>query len=120
VTGFSLLGHGTEMARASGVTLVIDAARVPMFPGVAALVAGNTTGGGSSNRAHFAPGVRFAASIDETTQALLFDPQTSGGLLASVAATEADGVRKALEAAGVPAWTIGHVIARDNYAVVVQ
>jgi len=117
ITGFGLIGHATEMARASGVTLVIDAAAVPTFPGVAALAKGNTTGGGKSNRDHFGAGVRFAATATgtdtDTMQALLFDPQTSGGLLASVAADEADAVRAALHAAGVSAWTVGHVVAAD-------
>jgi selenide,water dikinase len=120
ITGFGLIGHGTEMARASGVTLVIDAAAVPIFPGVASLVKGNTTGGGHSNRAHFGAGVSFAASIDETTQALLFDPQTSGGLLVSIAPAEADAVRAALQAAGVPAWTIGQVAPAGSHSLVVR
>jgi selenide,water dikinase len=114
ITGFGLLGHGSEIARASGVTLVIESAAVPMFPGVAALVKGNTTGGGKTNRAHFGAGVSFASSVDETTQALLFDPQTSGGLLATIAPDAADAVHDALRAAGVHAWTIGHVAARDT------
>ncbi len=120
ITGFGLLGHGSEMARASGVTLVIESAAVPMFPGVAALVKGNTTGGGNTNRAHFGADVKFASSIDETTQALLFDPQTSGGLLATIAPGAADTVRNALHAARVPAWTIGHVAPRQTSTVVVR
>jgi selenide,water dikinase len=120
VTGFSLLGHGSEMAVASGVTLVIDAAAVPIFPGVAALVARNTTGGGATNRAHFGARVSFAPAIDDATQALFFDPQTSGGLLATIAPSDAEAVRQALAAAGVPAWTIGHVVSRDTSAVVVR
>jgi selenide,water dikinase len=114
ITGFGLIGHATEMARASNVTLVIDAAAVPTFPGVASLVKGNTTGGGKSNRDHFGAGVRFAASITDTQQALLFDPQTSGGLLASVAPEQAEAVRAALQSAGVPAWTVGQVSAPDS------
>jgi selenide,water dikinase len=120
VTGFSLLGHGTEIARASRVTLMIDSAAVPTFPGVAGLVEGNTTGGGATNRAHFGAGVSFAPSVDQTMQALLFDPQTSGGLLVSVAPAQVDGVREAFQAAGVPAWTIGHVGTSDRWAVIVQ
>jgi selenide, water dikinase len=120
ITGFGLLGHGSEIARASGVTLVIESAAVPMFPGVAALVAGNTTGGGHTNRAHFGAGVSFASSVDETTQALLFDPQTSGGLLATIAPEAADAVRDALRSAGVHAWTLGHVAARGPNTVVVR
>jgi len=120
ITGFGLMGHGTEMARASGVTLVIEAAAVPTFPGVASLVKGNTPGGGKSNRDHFGAGVSFVAPIDEATQVLLFDPQTSGGLLVSIAAAEADAVRAALQSAGVPAWTIGHVAPAGPHAVIVR
>ncbi len=120
ITGFGLLGHGSEMARASGVTLVIDSTAVPTFPGVAALVKGNTTGGGNTNRAHFGADIGFASSINETTQALLFDPQTSGGLLATIQPGAAEAVRDALRLAGVPAWTIGHVAPRDTNTVVIR
>jgi selenide,water dikinase len=120
ITGFGLIGHGSEMANASGVTLVIESAAVPMFPGVQALVKGNTTGGGKTNREHFSTGILLASTVDDATQALLFDPQTSGGLLVSIAPAQADAVRGALDAAGVPAWTIGHVAARDGAAVIVR
>src|SRR5262249_61446941 len=98
----------------------IDSTAVPTLPGVAALVRGNTTGGGNTNRAHFGAGVSFASSIDETTQALLFDPQTSGGLLATIAPAAADGVRDALRSAGGAARTIGHVAARETNIVLVR
>jgi selenide, water dikinase len=117
ITGFGLIGHGTEMAFASGVTLVIESAAVPTFPGVEALVEGNTPGGAKTNRDHFSTRARFAPTVDETTQALFYDPQTSGGLLVSVAPAAADGVRAALQAAGVSFWTVGHVAPRDSAAV---
>jgi selenide,water dikinase len=118
ITGFGLIGHGTEMAAASGVTLVIESGAIPFFPGVEALVKANTTGGGKTNRDHFSARVRFASSVDDTTQALLFDPQTSGGLLVSIAPAVADVVRAALHAAGVPAWTVGQVAAATDTAAV--
>ncbi len=122
VTGFGLLGHATEMAAASGATLVIHAEQVPIFPGVRELVAANTTGGGSTNRAHFGDGVTFASSlaVDDTTRALLDDPQTSGGLLVSIDPTVQEAVTAALRDAGVQVWMIGEVVSREVHAIEVR
>jgi selenide,water dikinase len=109
ITGFGLIGHATEMARASGVTIAIDAARVPLFDGVLALALTNRSGGMQSNQEHFGAGVRFAEGVDPALQALLFDPQTSGGLLIAVAGPAAASVEAALTAAGVPAARVGLV-----------
>ncbi len=122
VTGFGLLGHATEMAAASGVTLIIHSDRVPIFSDVREIVAANSTGGGSTNRAHFGDGVTFAASpaIDDTTRALLYDPQTSGGLLVSIDPTAHEAATAALHTAGVQAWTIGEVVSRELHAIEVR
>jgi selenide,water dikinase len=109
VTGFGLIGHASEIARASGVRLVVDAASVPLLPGALELAAGNTPGGARTNREHFGPGVETAAELDPGSIPLLYDPQTSGGLLAVVAKDACDRVLTALERARVPAWTIGEV-----------
>ena len=90
ITGFSLIGHASEVAAASGVTLRIQAAAVPVLMGAAALAGSNSTGGGASNRAYFSPGVRLGSGVAEDLVGVLFDPQTSGGLLAVVDA----GVRR--------------------------
>jgi selenide, water dikinase len=107
ITGFGLIGHATEMARASGVTIAIDAARVPLFDGVLAMALANRSGGMQSNQDHFGAGVRFAEGVEAARQALLFDPQTSGGLLIAVAAAAAAEVEAALTEAGVPAVRVG-------------
>jgi selenide,water dikinase len=107
VTGFSLLGHATEMARASDVTLTIDAPRVPAFRGAVAIAAGNRSGGTGTNEAHFGPGVRADASIGQDFLSLFYDPQTSGGLLLAVSTASADQVEQVLTAAGVLAARIG-------------
>jgi selenide,water dikinase len=127
ITGFGLLGHASEIADASNVTLVIEANSVPTFPGVRDLVQGNTTGGGKTNRDHFGKRVRFASSsiggdsaIDDTTRALLYDPQTSGGLLVTIAPTALDSVTAAMHAAGVHVWAIGQVVSRESSAIVVK
>jgi selenide,water dikinase len=85
VTGFGLLGHGLEMARASGVGMRISMKQVPFLAG-ARKYAGMWTfpGGASDNRNHFGPHVRFDPAIPEAERMLLFDPQTSGGLLLAV------------------------------------
>jgi selenide,water dikinase len=112
ITGFGLAGHGSEMARASGVTLAIELGSVPLLPGVDAIAARNRSGGMSTNEEHFGSSVRFdAASAPSTAPAysLLFDPQTSGGLLFAVDPRASAGAEQALRIAGVPAHRIGTV-----------
>jgi selenide,water dikinase len=120
ITGFGLIGHTTEVARASGVTIVIEAERVPVFDGVLAIAARNQSGGLGSNQEHFSERVRleFGSSADperplpDKAAALtsmipiLYDPQTSGGLLVAVDPRSADQVADALAAAGVAAARI--------------
>jgi selenide,water dikinase len=83
VTGFGLLGHAWEMAERSDRALQLDAAAIPFYDGaVAAAEAGVRTGGDARNRSHLEGKVRSGAS--DAVEALAFDPQTSGGLLAAV------------------------------------
>jgi selenide,water dikinase len=119
VTGFSLLGHGSEMAAASSVTLRIRLADVPFLPGVEAIVTGNTTGGGATNQAHFGGQVELWPSVDAARAALLYDPQTSGGLLVTIRPDLAERVRRDLREAGVPAVVIGTVEPRQRALVTV-
>ena len=113
VTGFSLLGHGSEMAAKSGVNLAIAAGNVPLLPGVLDYAAGgNFAGGLGRNRDHYtthAGGVRFDGEVDPLLQAAFFDPQTSGGLLLSICPRQAENVRAAFAAADLPLWEIGEV-----------
>jgi selenide,water dikinase len=90
VTGFSLLGHAFEMAAAGGVCLRLNASAVPLLPGALDYAAqGILTGGAARNRAYLAGKVRIAKGIPEPLEHVLFDPQTSGGLLIAVAPTQA-------------------------------
>ncbi len=107
ITGFGLAGHASEMAAASGVTIAIDAGRLPLFDGVLAIARQNKSGGMGSNEEHFGPFVRIADGIDADLASLLFDPQTSGGLLIAASPGRADEAESALRAAGVPAARIG-------------
>jgi selenide,water dikinase len=111
VTGFGLVGHGCEMAVASGVTLRIRAEEVPLLDGVLPLVAGNVPGGGRTNAEHFAPDVAFAAELDIDRVKVLHDPQTSGGLLVAVPADRVAATQARLAEAGVDARRIGDVLA---------
>jgi len=117
VTGFGLVGHASEMAAASGVTLRIDARAVPILTGVRELAAGNRPGGLASNLDHFERGARAAAELDQDLLWLLYDPQTSGGLLIVAAPGHARDVDEALVRAGVAAANIGTAAARGPYLI---
>ncbi len=107
VTGFGLIGHATEMARASGVTIAIGAGVVPLFPGVLEIAEQNRSGGMGSNQEHFAPSTHVEPGVDRIHEIVLYDPQTSGGLLIAADAASADEVAACLSRAGVPARAIG-------------
>ena len=86
VTGFGLAGHALEMARGAHLTVALDWARVPLLAGVEDLArAGMVTGASGRNWAGYGAEVGLPAGFDATHQALLTDPQTSGGLLVSCA-----------------------------------
>jgi selenide, water dikinase len=110
ITGFGLIGHGCELASASKVTLRLTAAALPLLDGAYELVGRNKTGGMKTNREYFSPWVRIAAGVDPVIVDLGYDPQTSGGLLISVAAAEADRLAAALERNGVAAARIGEAV----------
>jgi selenide,water dikinase len=112
ITGFGLIGHASELAAASGVSLMIEAVKVPMFAGVLEIARSNRSGGMLTNQEHFSPGVSGSERIDSDLLSLLYDPQTSGGLL--IAAGASDEVANALQSAGVRAARIGRVAARTG------
>jgi len=120
ITGFGLIGHASEMAAASGCTLEIDAGAVPLLEGALELARCNVPGGGRTNRQHFAAQVAFASPVTEDLGELLFDPQTSGGLLISLRADAAQPAVLALTAAGCPAAIIGRVTPAGNSLIVVR
>jgi selenide,water dikinase len=108
ITGFGLIGHASEMGVASGCVLEIDVAEVPILDGALELVDRNTPGGGRTNQAHFAGNVGAAPpALDPRRVQLLYDPQTSGGLLAAVAPEALDAALAALARAGVAAQLVG-------------
>jgi selenide,water dikinase len=117
ITGFGLAGHAIEMARASGKTIEIDVNAVPLLEGALELVERNTPGGGRTNQEHFSGDVETSFSGDARRVQMLYDPQTSGGLLAAVSAPAAGDVLGAFERQGLQAHVIGRVIDRATHAM---
>ena len=108
ITGFGLVGHASEMAVASGCVLEIDVDAVPLLAGALDLVDANTPGGGRTNQSHFGRDVEAGqATADARRVQLLYDPQTSGGLLVAVDSSSAEAALAALRDAGVPAQLVG-------------
>ena len=120
VTGFGLIGHACAMAAASQVTLLIDTAPVPLLEGAYELVGRNKTGGGASNKDHFSRWARVSAGVDAALLDLCYDPQTSGGLLVAVDASQADILAAAFERNGVTAVRIGQAIPAQDARVILN
>jgi selenide,water dikinase len=111
VTGFGLIGHAREIALASDVSLRLHASRVPLLEGALECVrAGHIPGGLKANREFAECVVGYENGISEEMKTILFDPQTAGGLLISVASEDATEMTRALTAAGVSAVEIGEVL----------
>ena len=120
VTGFSLLGHSYEMVGDSGLTVVIDSSKVPFLPGAGEYAAmGLVPAVAYKNMNHLKGKVALPESLPSHIHDLLFDPQTSGGLLYSVAAEQADRALEALSKACLTASVIGHVEGPSQYPVMV-
>jgi selenide, water dikinase len=111
ITGFGLIGHAREMAAGSGVSLRIDSAKVPLLEGAIDCVRAGLIPGGLKNNREFAEClVSYDPGVPEDVRTILFDPQTAGGLLLSVARADASALLAALQSAGVPAVEIGEVL----------
>jgi selenide,water dikinase len=108
VTGFGLLGHGLEMARASNTRFAFDAASLPALPGALELARGGVeTGGAAHNRRFVAGSLKIGNSVPSESVTLAHDPQTSGGLLAAVPEVLLSTVEAELDRAGVPHVRVG-------------
>ncbi len=126
VTGFSLLGHGYEMAAASGVCLEIEAGAVPFMDGALDYAAADLLPGGADRNQIYLEEkdvsgearVTMAASVDDHLAAALFDPQTSGGLLVAVPEAVAGEVEAAFRKEQQPLWRIGRFTAGHGVRVV--
>ena len=112
ITGFGLLGHAIEMAQASGQKFVFEMNQIPLLDGAATYAADFVFPGGmSNNKMYYEKQVSFEASIPEFQQWLLWDAQTSGGLLIAVPANRLDDFHSACTANGrhQSMWVIGQV-----------
>lgn len=118
ITGFGLIGHAFNIARASRVTLRIEAARVPLFPGALDLARkGLFSGGAKRGRANLQGEYALAAGLDEALAGLLFDAETSGGLLIAIAPERAPALERALAARDLPVACIGRFVPRGEHAI---
>ncbi len=119
ITGYSLIGHGWEMAQASGVGLRLIYEKIP-FVSCARKYAERWTfpGGAADNRLYFEKHVQFAPQLDEPARMLLFDPQTSGGLLLAIPRQILPAFLKAAESRQQPVWVIGEIITEQRIEVI--
>ncbi len=118
VTGFGLLGHGLEMARASGVRLAFDGAALPALEGALAMAeAGVETDGAGHNRRFVLPSLEIGDGVAPALVVLAHDPQTSGGLLAAVPPDRQAQVVADLATAGVAVWPVGRVEPGEGVAL---
>ncbi len=112
VTGFGLVGHALGMTRGTTqpVRLCIDVARLPTYDGALALAAaGVTCGGAKNNRSAYRARLAITGTLSAAHDELIFDPQTSGGLLVALPQAQADAAHHALRQVGCAAQIIGHV-----------
>lgn len=115
ITGFGLLGHAREMAAGSNVSLEIDHTHIPFLPGAREAARGGFLAGGLKNNRDFvASCAGFAPGVADEVRLLLFDPQTSGGLLIAIAKDHAAALRAALGQRNITAAKIGEVVAERS------
>jgi selenide,water dikinase len=115
ITGFSLLGHGWEMAEASGVGLRFNLSQIPFTSGARRYADEWIFPGGSAdNRAYYSPHVHFAPEISEAMQMLLFDAQTSGGLLLAVPPDKLAALLADAAQVDQSLWVVGEVVAEPG------
>ena len=108
ITGYSLLGHGMEMAEASAVALKFNFTDIPFIAGARKYAErGIFPGGAFDNKKHYESSVKFTTSLDEPGQMMLFDPQTSGGLLLGVPRQSLDAFLARAQELDQASWVVG-------------
>jgi selenide,water dikinase len=113
ITGFGLLGHAHEMARGSGVSMLLDHSRIAYLPGAVEAASRKFFAGGLQNNREFVEGcVEFAPSVAEEYQALLYDPQTSGGLFVAISPKAMATAQNLFARHGVSAQHVGEVVSK--------
>ncbi len=110
ITGFGFLGHATEMAEASGVALRVHYPSMPLMKAAQKFAYAYTfPGGAADNLLYFSPKVSVKGELSINLQTLLYDPQTSGGLLLAVPEEKAAQFQAEADARAIPMWQIGSV-----------
>jgi selenide,water dikinase len=118
ITGFGFIGHTLEMATGSEVSIQIESRNIGLIPGAVECVRlGCIAGGLKKNRVFVGADVHFADSVSAELQQLLFDPQTSGGLLVSIQPESADEALRLLTAAGCQAMLIGTAVEKGSHPI---
>lgn len=118
ITGFGLLGHGMEMAQAAGHKFVFELNQIPLLNGAATYAAQFIfPGGASNNKKYFEKDVTFAPTIPEDRQWLLWDPQTSGGLLLAIPPEQWAEFQDLCAERKQPVWVVGQVTAGSGIEV---
>jgi selenide,water dikinase len=121
ITGFGLIGHLREVALGSEVSIRVRAASVPLLEGaIECIQAGFIPGGLKANREFAECVVAYGPAVPEELKTILYDPQTAGGLLLSVAQPDAQRLYSELKAAGLPAAIIGEVLAQTKPMIQVE
>jgi len=120
ITGFALLGHAWELAQGSQVTIEIDSASVPLLEGALQLARqGLLTGADKANREYVGNDISMNEQISPELRSLLYDPQTAGGMLISIAVDRAEPLLASLQSTYVQAARIGRVIEKGPRSLVV-
>lgn len=121
ITGFGLLGHAWEVAKASQVTFEIDAAKIPLLPHILELVGqGMLTRGDRVNRDYIGTDIQLSAAVSKEMQSLLYDPQTAGGLLICITEDRANELLEKLRQQYLQAAIIGRVVKQKATSLVIQ
>ena len=119
ITGFSLMGHGLEVANSSGVGFRMVFEQLPILDSARRYAAmGTFPGGAADNRLYYSESVRIPEHLEESLEMLLYDPQTSGGLLLAVPSAKVDDFMQRASELAQPVWEIGEVVAGKGITVV--
>ncbi len=121
ITGFGLIGHAYEMAKAGGCAFCFNSAAVPVFPEALEYARmGLVPGGSHSNRSFYEPFVEYREAVSDELRDILYDPQTSGGLLFSVAENKKDALLKKFRKEKVDAFVVGRVENKPKGRIIIE
>ena len=121
ITGFGLLGHSLEMANGSDVTIIFESNKIPIIKKAAEFAAmGLVPAGAYSNMQFIGEKVKFNEQIPQEVRDILFDPQTSGGLLISVSPNKLDELLEELKESPTEVSVIGKVLKKQEYSIIVE